>query len=360
MGDKLLGARLPTMAWPNGCCVHISYGTVMNSVSMSQHPTDHLSSILDLIRTCADGDQSARLRFQDAYGEDIYNFPLKIYGLPEETAGDFYVYVFEKNRIFSRIRTFEGKNNIQFRTFLSFYVLKHLFFEWQRSQKSIDTVSWDTPVGNANADGTGRVLGDIVSEDTTTVADQEAAAENTTVPTLMQALNQEEQLDLKLLTLIECDLTPAEVRLLARIGSRSLADTIALVAEVQNGLKRKDEKISHLSDELDSVWGWILLRQKELQEIDEKILLKMQNKASIDVELLRSQKTMLEHALAKRYRQREKIIAEIRRYKLTTPYKDMAQLLNTTVGTVGSRISRLRERLSRIKDAHWVLEEGLQ
>lgn len=321
---------------------------------MSQHPPDRLSSILDLIRACANGEQSARLRFQDEYGEDIYNFPLKIYGLPEETAGDFYVYVFEKDRIFSRIRTFKGKNNIQFRTFLSFYVLKHLFFEWQRNQKSIDTVSWNTPV--SNGDDAGSVLEDIVS----LISDQESISENSAVSTFLQALSQEEQLDLKLLTLIECDLNPQEIRLLARIASRSLADTIALVAEVQSSLKRKDEKISRLCDELDSVWGWILLRQKALQEIDEKILLRRQYKTSLDIERLYAQKTALEHALAKRQRQREKIIAEIRRYKLTTPYKDMATLLNTTVGTVGSRISRIRERLTRLKEVQVMLEEHAQ
>ena len=324
---------------------------------MSQSPPDHLSSILDLIRACADGEQSARLRFQDEYGADIYNFPIKIYGLPEETAGDFYVYVFEKDRIFSRIRTFQGKNNIQFRTFLSFYVLKHLFFEWQRGQKSIDTVSWHTPVGNEH--DAGSVLEDIVPGISSqgSVFKDENPFENPTVASLFQDLSQEEQLDLKLLTLIECDLNPQEIRLLACISGRSLVDTIALVAEVQSSLKRKDEKISHLSDELDSVWGWILLRQKSLQEIKEKILLRKQDKTSLDIEQLGAQKAALEHALAKRQRQKEKIIAEIRRYKLTTPYKDMATLLNTTVGTVGSRISRIRERLTRLKEAHLTLEE---
>jgi hypothetical protein len=62
----------------------------------------------------------ARRAFQDEYGALIYNFPIKIGGLPEEDAGDFYLFVFEHDRLFLHLRTFQGRNNIHFRTFLSF------------------------------------------------------------------------------------------------------------------------------------------------------------------------------------------------------------------------------------------------
>jgi hypothetical protein len=100
----------------------------------AQNQLDQLSDILTLIRACAAGEYAARSRFQEEYGEDIYNFPLKIYHLPEEASGDFYVYAFEKDRIFSRMRTLKGKNNIQFRTCLAFYVLKDVFLGWRRRQ----------------------------------------------------------------------------------------------------------------------------------------------------------------------------------------------------------------------------------
>src|SRR5215831_16958676 len=103
-----------------------------------------ISDILALIRACAVGDVSARRQFQDEYGEDIYYFPVKLHGLPLEKAGDFYVYAFDHDRIFTRLLTFEGRKNIQFRTFLSFFVLKSLFFDWLRTLKEIDTVSAET------------------------------------------------------------------------------------------------------------------------------------------------------------------------------------------------------------------------
>jgi RNA polymerase sigma factor (sigma-70 family) len=318
---------------------------------MSQQTSD----ILDLIRACVVGDGQARRTFQDEYGEDIYNFPVKIYGLPLEKAGDFYVYAFGKDRIFKRIRTFAGRNNIQFRTFLSYYVLKDLFLEWRRTVKELETISLNTPVGNIPQGDT--VLEDLLPDPMAADTDEAGTREEGPATAIWHSLSPEERLDLKLLALLECDLDPEDIRLLANRSGRSIYETLVLIAEVQKKLMSKDEKASRLRDELDSVWGWIRLRQTELREIDEKILLIVEQGEASDVEKLRIQKKTLEQTLAKRYRQRERIIEEIRKLKLTTPYKDIARLLNTGVGTVGSRISRLRERLLREFAGRSVLEE---
>ncbi|MGE0822537.1 MAG: sigma-70 family RNA polymerase sigma factor [Candidatus Binatia bacterium] len=318
--------------------------------------TQESEDFREFFNACASGDSAARRRFQEEYGEDIYNFPVKIYGAPLEDAGDFYVYAFERDRIFLRLKTFEGRNSIQFRTFLSYYVLKHLFLEWRRTQKEVDTISLQTPLGNT--DEGERTLEDVLPTQATPESEEQSTVETEVSGNLWTALSPEERLDLKLLSLLECDLTSDEIRLLAKVSGRSLRDTLDLVIAVQDGLKRKDEKVSRLRDDLDSVWGWILLRQKELQESDKKLRL-LSTEASLR-EKLSAQKQELEKALAKRYRQRERIMQEIRTYKLTTPYKDIAQLLNLTVGTVCSRIFRLRERLVREFAGRGVLEEQIQ
>ncbi|MBI3796678.1 MAG: hypothetical protein HY268_06880 [Deltaproteobacteria bacterium] len=306
---------------------------------MSQQPSD----ILNVIRACAAGDTEARRRFQEEYGEDIYNFPVKIYGLDLEKAGDFYVYVFEKDRVFTRIKTFAGRNNIQFRTFLSYYALKSLFLEWLRTMREVETISLNTPLGGATEGES--ALEDILPDLTAVETEEVGSGEEDPAARIWSSLSPEEQLDLKLLSLIECDLSPEDIRLLAKVSGRSIRDTLTLLTEVQVGLKRKDEKLSRLRDELDSAWGWILLRQKELQEIHRKILLMEQERDFPGQEKLLLREKELERTLAKRHGQRERIVEEIGKLKLTTPYKDMARLLNTTTGTVGSRISRLRERL---------------
>ena len=307
---------------------------------MSQDSTDIRAFLL----ACANGDHEARLRFQEEYGEDIYHFPIKIYRLPEEEAGDFYLYVFENERIFTRVRTFEGRHSIQFRTFLSYYVLKYLFLEWQRTRKTVETVSLSTPL-ETSTDGDSRTVEDVLSSHDHQRAREEAIISAGSLSAVWSSLTTEERLDLKLLSLLECELDPDDVRLLAQISGRSIIDTLSLVAEVQASLRRKDTKLNRLDDELDSVWGWILLRQKEWQQIQEKILLmKVQGNAT-DQQSLRQQQEEVEQALTKRYQQRARILEELRTSKMTTPYKDIALLLNMTTGTVSSRICRLRQRL---------------
>jgi RNA polymerase sigma factor (sigma-70 family) len=303
-----------------------------------------ISDVIELIRACVAGEAAARRQFQDEYGKDIYYFPVKLYGQPVEKAGDFYVYAFDNDRIFKRLHTFAGRKHIQFRTFLSFFVLRSLFLDWLRTVREVETTHTQLSVTEA--------IGQYHAEDSPpeSAPDEIESAtlqEEYLTPSLWNCLTPEEQLDLKLLCLIECDLGPDEIRRLADRSRRSLRDTVVLLEEVQQGLRQKDEKLTQLHDTLDSVWGWILLRQKDLQEIDEKFRPLMPDREKLTS--LHNQRNALEEALQKRYRQRERLVKEIRTYKMTTPYNDIARLLNTTVGTVCSRISRLRDRL--VKEA---------
>jgi len=292
--------------------------------------SQELSDILHLIRACVAGDAKAQHRFQEEYGEAIYNFPMKSYRLPREKAGDFYLYAFEKGRIFNRLRTFAGRNNIQFHTFLAYYVLRSLLFEWLRTEREINTI----------------FLKDTQDDGTIAVVKQETQEDNLTAQ-LLASLDPKECLDFKLTHLIEYDLEPNDLRLLAKISGRSLMETLEVLAEVQERLRRKDERVSRLRDELDAVWGWILLQRQGLQDIDEEIhLLIAERNMAVGQHQLFRQKEKLTRSLARRFHQRERILKEIRQLKLTTPHKDIARLLNTTVGTVGSRISRLRKRLA--------------
>ena len=72
--------------------------------------------------------------------------------------------------------------------------------------------------------------------------------------------------------------------------------------------------------------------------------MKVQGNATDQQSLLQQQEEV-EQALTKRYQQRARILEELRTSKMTTPYKDIALLLNMTTGTVSSRICRLRQRL---------------
>jgi RNA polymerase sigma factor (sigma-70 family) len=296
-------------------------------------PTDP-DDVPELARACASGDAAARRAFQDRYAEDIYNFPVKIYRVPAERAADFYVYVFERDRIFTRLRTFEGRNRIQFRTFLAYYVLRSLFLEWQRGLRELETV----PLGETEP---------APPEEPPGHPEPGHPDDDGPTAELWRTLTPEERLDLKLLSLLEHQLTPDDVRLLARVSRRSLEETLAVVAEVETALRARDVKLARLRDELDSAWGWIVLRRRELQETDEKLRLLGSEHGSPARQRLVERRQRLDGALSRRTRQRDALLEEVRSFKMTTPYKDIARLLNSNVGTVCSRIFRLRQRLER-------------
>jgi RNA polymerase sigma factor (sigma-70 family) len=298
------------------------------------------------VRACAEGDGAARRAFQDRFAADIYSYPAKIYGVPPDQAADYYLYVFEGDRIFTRLSSFEGRNAIQLRTFLAYYVLRGLFLDWQRGRRELDTVSLDTSTA-----GDGELpLADRLAADED---DAEPAHTDGALAALWDGLSAEERLDLKLLSLLEHDLDPADLRLLARTADRSLEETRALVDEIQAELCRKDVRVAALRAELDSTWGWLVLRRRELQQTDEK-LRPLGDARTTAAERLRARRRALETAIDKRGRQHERILDEIRSFKVTTPYKDIARLKGSTVGTVCSRIFRLRERL----ETRWRAAEG--
>ena len=312
-------------------------------------PADSSGGVPDWLSACVEGDSSARRAFQETYGPDVYGFPTKIYGLDPEEAADFYVYAFEGDRIFSRLRTFEGRNQIQFRTFLSYYVLKALFLEWQRTRKELRTVSLQAPLGTSEDGGSLEdVLADPGGLDPAEASEPQAAQAG--AAKILAGLSDEERLDLRLLSLVEEDLEPDEVRLLARLSGRSMRDTIALLVEVQEGLRAKDARATALRDELDSTWGWILLRENEVQQIRERLRLLGPGERD-QRDRLEARRAELEASLEKRGRQRERVVQEIGSYKVTTPYKEIARLRGQTVGTVCSRLFRLRKRMAEALDA---------
>jgi RNA polymerase sigma factor (sigma-70 family) len=298
-----------------------------------------LEDARELVLACAEGDPRARRAFQERFAEDVYNFPVKIYGLPADKAADFYVYAFERDRIFVRLRTFEGRAGIQLRTFLSFHVLRALFLDWQRGNRELDTVSLSTPLRRGGEEGA--ALEDVLSAPDEDAADDapEGLAE------LWESLAPEERLDLKLLSLLEHDLTADELRLLARLSRRPVEETLDLVLEVQTALRAKGARLASLAADVDSAWGWLVLRRRELQEIDEKIRLLGPGQEGATRQRLLERRRELEAAIEKRSLQHARTLDEMKSYKVTTPYKDIARLKGSTVGTVCSRIFRLRQRL---------------
>jgi predicted transcriptional regulator len=60
---------------------------------------------------------------------------------------------------------------------------------------------------------------------------------------------------------------------------------------------------------------------------------------------LRAEVAQLEQKTHRRQQQRSRLLAQVQRRKVTAPYKEIAAILNTSVGNVCSQIARVRREL---------------
>ncbi len=131
--------------------------------------------------------------------------------------------------------------------------------------------------------------------------------------------------------------------MLRKKSGRSYREIIAHIEETRNRLLEKDEQLGALLSQLDSIYGWILSYQKELKTLSERLdSLQEESSRYRDVE---RQKEDLERKLEWRYRQRSQTLEKIRQFRVTTPYKDIARLINAPLGTVCSLVARIREEV---------------
>ncbi len=306
------------------------------------------AEVTALLRSCVGGDANTRVQFQNIFGELIYNYPMKIFNLPSDRTADFYIYIFENDRIFRRLKSFEARNGAQFTTYLQFYVLRDLFLEWRRGQKEPDTISLATAVSSGSGDS-GGTLEDVLSDHRDDIENSLGADDQALeFKALFEKMDPERKLVLKLLHLAEFDVSAEEIRLLCKKSGRSYRDVVFELEEVRARLRKKDEQFSNIQASLESIHGWILVYQKEAAKLSEQ--LDSLSEDSPRFAELRRQKEELERKLEWRYRQRNETLGQAKQFRITTPYKEIARLFNAPIGTICSLVARTRTEVSTTID----------
>jgi len=308
-----------------------------------------IEETLDLIRRCVAGDRGAAEIFQERYGELIYGYPVRVYRVPADEAGDFYVFAFDRGRIFRRVRTFEGR--APFRAYLLGFVLDDLVLEWKRGVREIETVSLDS-------------LGELPDPGPDLRAEQEGDGDDmdldrAAMREMLTDLSTPKAVVMKLLYVEDHEFDPAEVRYLSQVSGNSIPEVLDRLEALRATVREREAGLKKMEDALDAVQAWIQLYERRIQRINEDLTALPPTASS--AEKLRDERAQLTRKIDRRRSQRIKLLAQSQRRKVTAPYKEIAALLNTSIGNIGSQIARLRRELmtkvgdgpsGRIVDTH--------
>jgi len=309
------------------------HDTVYGHASAPEGMLDSLEEAQEarlLIGRCLTGDVEAATEFQARYGELIYGYPMRVYRVPADEAGDFYVFAFERGRIFRRVRTYEGR--APFRAYLLGFVLDDLVLEWKRGVREIETVSIET-LGE---------LPDPGAADRATT-NEGGLMDSTTFRQMLGDLSPSKSVVMKLLYVEDYEFQPSEVRYLAQVSGCDVPEVLDRIDRLRSTVREREAGLKRMEDALDAVQAWIQLYERRVQRISDD--LSALPPTSMAAERLREERLQLERKIQRRRQQRTKLLAQAQRRKVTAPYKDIAAMLNTSIGNIGSQIARLRREL---------------
>jgi len=161
---------------------------------------------------------------------------------------------------------------------------------------------------------------------------------------LLDDVDPSKALVMKLLHIEDIDLSPVDLRQLARASGRRVREVVLGVERLRLIVREREAALKRIEDGLDGVHAWIQLYERRLRRIADD--LGALPPSTVAAARLREEQAEVAHKIERRQKQRSKLVAQAQRRKVTAPYKEIAALLNTTVGNVASQIARLRQELA--------------
>jgi hypothetical protein len=291
-----------------------------------------------LVAACLAGDARARSGFQLQFGSLIYRFGEVATAASDAESGDFYVYLFENDRLFRRLRTYEGRANLG--AYLRGYALPDLYrqFRAMTAKKIVDTVSLDT--------GCLRQPGDTSAVPGASDVVDPTANEPKCCGGLFARLDPYRRLLIKLLYIEDFSLTPEEVQQLAERSQRSVREVVERVERARESVRQREARRRGKQEEAESAGQWLLRYDRKLTQLAED--LHNLSGDSRQAVRLREETEELERKRVWRQQQQQRALAETERAMVTLRYREVAELLNAKPGSVSADITHLRHELLRL------------
>lgn len=276
-------------------------------LAVESEPSNDEREILRLVDRCKRGEADALQRFFELYGQDIYNFPIRVFNMSEDEAGDFFLFAFERLRDGRRMKTFVGDS--KFRTWL-YTVLRNLVIDWLRSRRELDII----PVERIEKEETRPGIETVITAGEG--VDGLLFRKLEQVPVLHKVI-------FKLVYIYYVDLTADEVAFLRKEYDLS-ADTITqFVLSTRSSLAEREEDNLKKEDSLTHLY----LSIYRLKEMRERLL---------DRKDAEAERERIDASLDKKYATRNKILERKRKGLLVArvPYRVVASFLKIPEGSV--------------------------
>lgn len=283
-----------------------------------------------LVHRCGEQDPEALKEFFRLYSSDIYNFPLRVFHLDEDSASDFYLYAFERLKTGQRFKSFQGKSS--FRTWF-FTVLRNMLIDWMRTVHEVKTVE------KQKSDDESRSLQWIE-----TVADPETERPDDSTflehfHHTLKGLARELQVVFRMVFIFYVDLEEEDWQFIQEKSELPMSEIVQMVASLKNELASRATGNQQQEDKITSLYLAIL----ELKTRRSRILAELQTR-NVDpgegAELDR-----IEHLIEKKQNQRDRLIEKRKKghFVVRAPYRFVSEILGIPEGSVSVMMSRIMD-----------------
>lgn len=287
----------------------------------------------------------ALAEFFEAFSDDIYNFPIRMFRFNEDEASEFYLYAFEHLRDGRKISSFQGK--AKFTTWF-YAVLRNLTIDFLRSQK--DKVRFTTYL---KSDASGKMVDAIESVSDTREQNlfEETLFEQFNASLVSLALPQRVLFKLAYAWYFELD--SEELDYLCSIQKKSAADILSRLQELKKVAHERSVEVRDLEEKLTTNFQGISVLETKVDAFfreNPDIEKKRENwtedyfSTAIPPQII----DMIQSLVKKKKKQQSLLLHQKKSLlSIRVPYKDLGELLNSTQGVLSVQLIRIVEKLSQ-------------
>lgn len=282
----------------------------------------------DLVSSCGEGDPMSLKLFFDQYSMNIYFFPIKVFHLSEDEAGDFFIYAFERLKDGKKFRSYNRISS--FKTWF-YTVLRNLLIDWKKTRHEVQTVS----AIKKNKDGV--VYHTIEMEpDPRSIEPLKEREEFNRMNRVLGELKLEQRVLFKLAYVFYLNLDSDEIDFLVNKTGLSLEALTEKIFEIRGDLANKREE--DLSFEAKLTYLHTQIKELEMKISADGL------EAGDGQEI---KKNVILGQISKKKQQRKNLLMKRNRavQPVRTPFKILAELLDVKELTISLLLSRILQKL---------------